>query len=131
MDTTGVEDTRDGQDRLGSIRSLLVAVAVAMVAVALTAGAPFGQATTARGWRRRKPGHRRVRRGATPTCVASSRTETNTRRRSSGPIEFAGRRLEDIKGAELANVRREQLRRSSMGCRAGVFVDPTRGGSRT
>ena len=53
-----------------------------------------------------------ARRGAIPICRATTPTCTRTARRSSGPKEFAGRALDDVKGEELARIKRATQERT-------------------
>ena len=53
-------------------------------------------------------GRRLVRRGATPTCKATTRTSTSRARRSSGPRSSRDVRLDQIKGDELAQLVKER-----------------------
>jgi hypothetical protein len=98
------------KDRRGSMRPLLVTMAVALVAVALVARAPTSQTTTAAKTAKEKTWAPPRTPWGDPDLrgVFSNGDEYTTPLER--PDQFAGRRLEDIKGAELANVRREQLR---------------------
>jgi hypothetical protein len=84
-------------------------MAVALVAVALAARAPTSQATAAKAAKEKTWAPPRTPWGDPDLRGVFSNGDEYTTPLER-PDQFAGRRLEDIKGAELANVRREQLR---------------------
>src|SRR3979490_2084142 len=97
-----------GKDRRGSMRPLLVMMAVALVAVAVGARAPTPQATAAKLAKEKTWAPPRTPWGDPDLRGVFSNGDEYTTPLER-PDQFAGRRLEEIKGAELANVGAETL----------------------